>query len=68
MDEKSTIKLARQQGYREGYLQALGDVVVLVTGALEFSYQAGAGEHARALEHVRALVKGLVPKKARKKR
>jgi hypothetical protein len=54
------IERAREQGYREGYGQALGDASEMITEAIAMAYGApGQAQRTEALQHTRALLRGL---------
>lgn len=62
-----TLRLAREQGYREGYTRALADVQLHLSSAIHAAYDgADPKTYVTALQHARAIVAGLRGRAKRK--
>lgn len=58
--DATPIDRAREHGYREGYGQALGDAQEMIAEAIAMAYDApGQAQRIEALQHARALLRGL---------
>lgn len=64
---ESVLRMAREHGYRDGYARALADVQAQLSEAIGIALdRPGTYEARTALQHARAIVKGL-REKARKR-